>query len=189
MAYSHKQKIKIQFDYESGKYTVRKMADKWKMSPQTLKKFADENNWTLGARDGELNEKIEEKAKVELTKKVADRLVNLAEEHINTLETLDTAYQILLWQHIQALKQSQGFMTKADGETWKMNYQALQSALDFIDKSFRSKRLALGLKETEAPKMGINIFMDKVKDYKHLTDKELDMIIANETRDEEVTIN
>lgn len=185
MAYVHGDKIKIRFDYESGKYTAGAIAKKWKMSPQTLKKFADDGGWELGCRDGELNRQIEERAKAALLKKESERLVEMIEDHLKTVEIIDDAFKILLWHHMQELKQSQGLLSESDGKKWKENYKALQVAIDSFDKSFRSKRLALGLKETDAPNMQMNVFMNKVENYKHLSDQELDYIIANEGKSEE----
>lgn len=185
MAWNHGDKIKIRFDYESGKYTKRSVAKKWKMSRNTLDIFAKEDGWEFGCRDGELNRKIEERAEAALIKTVSERLACMTEEHLKTVEILDDAFKILLWHHIQELKQSQGLLSESDGKKWKENYKALQVALDSFDKSFRSKRLALGLKETDAPKMQMNVFMNKVENYKHLSDQELDFIIANEPEDSE----
>lgn len=185
MGYVHGDKIKIRFDYESGKYTARAIAQKWKMSPQTLKKFAVEGGWELGCRDGELNREIEERAKSALLKKESQRLTDMAEEHLKTVGIIDDAFKILLWHHIKELKESQGLLSESDGKKWKENYKALQVAIDSFDKSFRSKRLALGLKETDAPTMQMNVFMNKVENYKHLSDEELDNIIANEDKSKE----
>lgn len=185
MAWNHGDKIKIRFDYESGKYTARAVAKKWKMSRNTLNNFAKADGWELGCRDGELNRKIEERAQAALLKTESERMVNMIEEHLKVVEIIDDAFKIMLFYHVNELKQSQGLLSESDGKRWKENYKALQVAIDSFDKSFRSKRLALGFKETDAPTMQMNVFMNKVENYKHLSDQELDLIIANEQEEPE----
>lgn len=180
MAYTKKQKGNIRFDYESGRYTVSGVAAKWGMSRTTLLKFADDHDWMLGERSDELNKKVEELAADTLIMRDAQRLVGYVEEHLETIGQIDETYRVLLGFHIAELKESEGLLSKADGDKWQSNYKAFQIAIDSIDKSFRSKRLAMGLKETEAPKMQMNINLTKIENVEKMSDAELDYIIAHE---------
>lgn len=189
MAYTKNQKEKIRFDYESGRYNGQQIAEKWEMSAQTLKKFSDEGGWVLGCRNEELSRQVEESVAETLIRKDARRLIKYVEEHLDVIGQIDDTYRVLLSLHIQELRESEGLLTKADGEKWKSNYQALQVAIDSFDKSFRSKRLAMGLKETEGPKVEMNFNLNKIENLSGLSDKELDYIIANEGAVESTTIN
>lgn len=185
MAYNQGQKKEIQFDYESGRMTTRQIGKKWNMSRQTLKKFAVEEDWILGRYDAELSQRIEESASDSLVRRESQKLVEMAEDHLKNIGVIDGTYKLLLEFHIMELKESEGLMSKADSDKWKANYQALEVVLNAFDKSFRSKRLAMGLKETEGPKMNMNVFLNKSKDYSSLSDKQLDIIIADEEKFEQ----
>lgn len=189
MAYDQKKKDSIKFDYESGRYTAKQIAVRWEMSPQTLKKFAAEDGWVLGRLNEELSDRVENEAADILIRKDAQKLVEYIEEHLEVVGVIDDAYKVLLSLHIKELKESEGLITKMDGDKWMANYKALQIAIDSFDKSFRSKRLAMGLKETEGPKVEMNFNLTKVENIKGLSDEELDYIIANEGAVESTTIN
>lgn len=189
MAYTQKEKEQIKFDYESGRYSTRQMSKTWKMSTQTLKKFADEGGWVLGCRNEEIGKQIECTAADILVRKDAHKLVEYIEEHLLVIGLIDDTYKVLLAFHIKELKESEGLISKADGDKWTANYRALQIAIDSFDKSFRSKRLAMGLKETEAPTMQMNFNLNKIENINTLSDKELDFIIANEGDIESTDVN
>lgn len=189
MAYSEQEKENIKFDYESGRYSVRKVAKKWSMSTQTLKKFSDEGGWKLGCRNEEINKLVEERAADILVARDAQKLVEYVEEHLEVIGLVDDMYKVLLTYHINEMKESEGMVSKADGEKWTANYKALQIGMDFVDKSFRSKRLAMGLKETDAPKMEMHFNMTKVSNVSGLSDEQLDYIIAHEGDVDSTTIN
>jgi hypothetical protein len=189
MAYSKKDKEKIQLDYESGRYSAMDVAKIWNMSRQTLKKFADDGGWVLGCRDEDFSQRIEDSAADILVRKEAHRLVEYIEEHLEVIGIIDDTYKVLLTFHIKELKDSDGLISKTDGDKWVANYRALQVIMDAMDKSFRSKRLAMGLKESEGPKLEMNFNLNKIENINGLTDKELDYIIANEGAVESKTIN
>lgn len=189
MAYTQQQKDNIRFDYESGRYSVRKVAKKWSMSTQTLKVFSDEGGWSLGCRNEEINKLVEDRAADILVAKDAQKLVEYIEEHLEVIGLIDDTYKVLLAFHIKELKESEGLVTKMDGDKWKANYQALQVIMDALDKSFRSKRLAMGLKETDAPTMNMNFNLTKVENISNCSDEQLDYIIANEGAVESTDIN
>jgi len=189
MAYTKKEKEDIKFDFESGQYTGQEVAARWKMSPQTLKKFSDAGGWIQNNLDEELKGRIENDAAELVISKGARKLAEIVKEHLEVIGLIDDTYKIMLMMHIQELKESQGLITKLDGEKWTANYKALQIAIDSFDKSFRSKRLAMGLKDTEAPQQIMNFNLTKVENIKGLSDEELDYIIANEGEVESKTIN
>lgn len=180
MAYSKRDKEKIKIDYESGRYSALDVAKIWNMSRQTLKKFAVNGGWVLGCRDENFNQRIEDNAAEILVRKEAHRLVEYIEEHLEVIGIIDDTYKVLLGAHINELKTAGGILSKADADKWYSHYKALQTALDSFDKSFRSKRLAMGLKESEGPKMEMNFNLNKIENVSNLSDDELDYIIANE---------
>lgn len=180
MAYTAKDKNRIKIDYESGRYNAVDLAKMWNMSRQTLKKFADDGGWVLGCRDENFNQRIEDNAAEILIRKEAHKLAEYIEEHLEVIGIIDETYKVLLTFHIKELKDSRGMISKTDGDKWQANYKALQTVIDAFDKSFRSKRLAMGLKESEGPKLEMNFNLNKIENISDLTDKELDYIIANE---------
>lgn len=189
MAYTDKDKNRIKIDYESGRYSAVDLAKMWNMSRQTLKKFADNGGWVLGCRDENFNQRIEDNAAEILVRKEAHRLAEYIEEHLEVIGLIDDTYRVLLMFHIKELKDSGGMISKTDGDKWQANYKALQTVIDAFDKSFRSKRLAMGLKEGEAPSFKMNFNFNKVEDVDNLSDKELDYIIANEGDIEPTAVN
>lgn len=189
MAYTQKEKEQIKFDYESGRYDAKQVSKTWKMSQQTLKKFADENGWVLGRRNEEIGKQVECTAADILIRKEAHRLVEYIEEHLKVIGIIDDTYKILLAFHIKELKESGGLILKADGDKWVSNYKALQIAIDSFDKSFRSKRLAMGLKETDAPNFNMNFNLNKIENVSELSDKEINYIIAHEGDIESTDVN
>lgn len=180
MAYNKKDKEKIRYDYESGRYNAKQVAEIWKISPQTLKKFVDKGGWKLGRRDEQFNQQIEDRAADILINKEAHKLAEYIEEHLEVIGIIDDTYKVLLGAHIHELKTAGGILSKADADKWYSHYKALQTALDSFDKSFRSKRLAMGLKESEGPKMEMNFNLNKIENISGLSDDELDYIIAND---------
>lgn len=189
MAYTAKDKNRIKIDYESGRYSALDVSKIWNMSRQTLKKFADDGGWVLGCRDDNFNQRIEDNAAEILIRKEAHKLAEYIEEHLEVIGIIDETYKVLITFHIKELKESRGMISKTDGDKWQANYKALQTVIDAFDKSFRSKRLAMGLKESEAPSMNLNFNLNKIENISGLTDKELDYIIANEGAVEPKTIN
>jgi transposase-like protein len=195
--YTRDTKDQIKFDYESGEYSVRKLARKWNISTQTLKKFSDEGNWSRKRRKQKLSGEavkedrivIDANEEVVLTSSEERQLAEYIKEHLEVIGVIDDTYKLLLTFHIQELKESGGLLSKADGDKWQSNYKALNIAMDSFDKSFRSKRLAMGLKEVEGPKVEMNFNLNKIENINGLTDKELDYIIANEGDIESKTIN
>lgn len=185
MAYTQGQKAEIQFDYESGRMTTRQIGDKWKMSRTTLQKFAENEGWVLGKFNEELSHRIERTAADYLVKKESLKLVEMAEEHLLDVGVVDTALRLLLKFHIMGMKENEGLLTKSEVDMFKANYQAFDLLLTSFDKSFRSKRLAMGLKDTDPANFSMKVILNdlnKTQDYSSLSNDQLQLIIANETK-------
>lgn len=189
MAYTEKDKNRIKIDYESGRYSALDVAKLWTMSRQTLKKFADNGGWVLGCRDDNFNQRIEDDAAEILVRKEAHRLAEYIEEHLEVIGLVDDTYKVLLTFHIKELNDSDGMISKTDGDKWQANYKALQTLIDAFDKSFRSKRLAMGLKESDAPNFSMNFNLNKIENVSGLSDDELDYIIANDGNVDPKSVN
>ena len=145
MAYDDKKKAKIKVDFEAGKMTKTKLAQKWRITRATLRKFANEGGWVYGKNDQKISNKIEAGATKKLVERETLKLTDFTEKHVKNLENNEKLHQVISANLAKEMKDSGGKLSKADGDKFKSLFQAFKLSTETLDLIFKSKRLAMGL--------------------------------------------
>lgn len=194
MAYGFKKKANIRADYEAGKLSQRKVAHKWGISRNTLKKFADEEGWGEGRNYLEMNHKLTQSTTQKIVqpaigRREADKLLEYSDEFIKNIKILDMAHKAHLRSYIVELKATDGKLSKEDGYRYKSIQQFLKLSAETFRINFESMRLAMGIRSPDAPTMNLAISLEHMKDFDKLSDLELSNILATDKVHAPITIN
>ena len=145
MAVKQKIKPKIIADVKAGKLNKTKIAQKWRISRNTLNKIIREFNAKPGENEAKLNKSIEDRATAQIVKKESNKLYNYTDDYLNNVKNLDAAHKVNLEAFKKELKETGGKLAKADGDKYKSIQQFLKLSAETFKINFDGVRLAMGL--------------------------------------------
>lgn len=162
-AYTETQIIKIGIDYELGKLSKSKIAQKWKCSRQTIEKWARDKSWTYAKSQVGLSKKIEKRAIAQLIEHSSDILADVEQKHIKNLDHIEhlTLYNL---SKFSAIAKESGEVTKLQSETLHAAQKFLNEAVRTLNVSFIDKRKALGLDKEKKEEEPQKEFEDLIKE-------------------------
>jgi len=158
----------IGIEYESGKLNKSKLAQKWKVSRNTLDKYARENGWIFGKNEQELSKKIELSTTSKMIEKSSNLLVDINDSYIGDTKNIEELTKGVLNKLYKKItkKDENGKSVDVD----KQEIDALLSAQRLLKESastfsmlFNDKRKALGLdkekKEEDTSSQDVEYFI------------------------------
>lgn len=150
MAYTEKQKAKLKPEVESGLLSKSKLAQKWRMSRNTLNKIIQQEGWVFGINVQELSKVISKKTEDKLAEKYSNDLEDFTEEHIKSMDEVGSLTKKSLERLRDAVEaeDSEGKenrMSKDQAEAIFSQQKVLKISSETLSIIYADKRKALGL--------------------------------------------
>ena len=150
MAISEEKVHVIGIEYESGKLNKSKLAQKWKISRNTLDKYAREKKWVFGKNERELSNKIELSTTSKMIEKSSNLLVDINETYVKNTKNIEELTKVVLSELYKKVTRKNKDGSNVDID--KQEIDALLSAQKVLKESastfsmlYNDKRKALGL--------------------------------------------
>jgi hypothetical protein len=168
MAYDGKKKAKIRADVKAGKLNKTQIAQKWRISRNTLNKIINESDAVYAENRTKVNNKIERQATEKIIETEANTLFDYTSKYIANVDYLNKAHQANLGAYFKELKDAKGKLSKADADKYKTFQQFFKLAAETVKINFEGMRLAMGLDKKES-----NFTVNNIQDLSTLSDEEL----------------
>ena len=145
MAISKQLLTKARAEYEAGKLTKSKIADKYEISRKTLRTHAEKERWVYGLREQEINEDIRQKTFDKIADGEAQKAADLAQGFLADVGKQKTLLNTIQRDFATSISEQQGRLSKADAgrifEAMKVNKITMETLL----MGFTGAMKALGI--------------------------------------------
>jgi abortive infection bacteriophage resistance protein len=145
MAYDEKFKAKVKAEYEGGLTAQGAMCQKFRISRNTLKKFAKKDGWEFGKNDKKLTETITKKTEAKLAEKYSNDLEDFTIDHIKSMDNVGALTKATLNRLGASVKNTKNTMSKADADAIFAQAKILKISSETLSIIYADKRKALGL--------------------------------------------
>ena len=152
MALSEIEIAKIQVDYTAGKLSKTGIAQKHRISRNTLAKYARDNDWKYGRDAQKLSDIIEEKTYERLIKDEVDRATKITDNFLGDIERYRKLALIPSSELAEAYNDAKLKGTKISQKEFSRIYQltkVLKTAIEALNIGYAGSRKALGMDREE----------------------------------------
>jgi hypothetical protein len=166
MAYSEKEKAKIKAEFEAGLDSQGKICQKWRMSRNTLKKFAKDEGWIYGKNDRELTHTINKSATSKIIESKTHELENFTVDHISAIKNIATLTKATISRLGSRVKETMNKVDRAESEAIFSQQKFLKIASETLDTCYKSQKSALGLDEKKESEINVQVNNERLPDIK-----------------------
>ena len=166
MAYSEKEKAKIKAEFEAGLDSQGKICQKWRMSRNTLKKFAKDEGWIYGKNDRELTHTINKNATSKIIESKAKELEKFTENHIKSIKSITALTRATISRLGKQVDGTKNQVDKLESEAIFSQQKFLKIASETLDTCYKSQKSALGLDEKKESEINVQVNNERLPDIK-----------------------
>lgn len=152
MALSEIDLAKIKVDFESGKLSKRKVAQKHSISRNTLDKHAKAKDWIYATNEPELSQKIERLTLDKLIKDEVDRATKITNNFLGNVERYNELAMMpaseLIKAYTDARNKNKQVSKNEFSRIWE-SAKAIKTAIEGLKIGYDSQRKALGMDRDE----------------------------------------